>query len=486
MAAETKTLNKKEKKNSETISKSISNKKVVSNKKNTKSNNVKDKKITKKTVNKKDVDKKNDTNKTNNKINNTKSKSNKNKSTKKKNGFLKKIQNKLYKFFEKDFHLDILDLMIIVVVVALLSCVGTGTLITLNMKDGSTFFGSLYESDDNLNKFINIYKNVKNNYYEEIDTEGMIDSALDGMMDYLGDKYSIYLDSDQSNVLSNTIENSYDGIGIVLIGNLVVEVYDGTSAKEAGIEAGDVIVSINNTEVDENNYDNISSLLNEEGSSKVVVKRDNQELEFTVEKGKVNIPVVNINTYKGLNGTIGYISLSSFSKTSHVDFQEGLLELEKEGITSLIIDLRSNSGGYLDSATNIASIFLEEGKVIYSLEYKDENKEVVDETEQKSNLPIIILVNGDTASSSEVLTAALKDSYGASIVGTVTYGKGKVQNYAIYGDTSIKYTSAKWLRPNGECIDGIGITPDYVVQNEFKNNIYYDRQLDKAIELLNK
>ena len=182
---------------------------------------------------------------------------------------------------------------------------------------------------------------------------------------------------------------------------------------------------------------------------------------------------------------IGYISLSTFSRLSFEEFQEELMKLENESnIESLIIDLRNNSGGYVASAFNIASLFLEKGKTVYSLQSQDDLKVFKDETEASRKYKVVILVNGQTASAAELLTAALHDSYGATVVGEKTFGKGKVQNVKSYNNKIIKYTSAKWLRPNGECIDEVGIEPDIKVSVEYKNGVVYDKQYDKALELL--
>jgi carboxyl-terminal processing protease len=178
--------------------------------------------------------------------------------------------------------------------------------------------------------------------------------------------------------------------------------------------------------------------------------------------------------------------LSSFSSHSYNDLKKELEELENDNIDSLIIDLRDNTGGYLTAATDISNLFLEKGKVIYSLENKNKVKTYKDETKESRKYDIVVLINYNTASAAEILAAALKDSYGAVLVGKTSFGKGKVQTMKYYEETMIKYTSAKWLRPNGECIDEIGLIPDYEVDIQYGNNIIYDLQLDKAIELLSK
>ena len=315
----------------------------------------------------------------------------------------------------------------------------------------------------------------------------MVEAAISGMLDYLEDNYSIYLNKDETDALSGMLDSTYEGIGIISVGNIVYRVYDNSPAAEAGLKVNDEIIKVNGETIDSENFEIISDLIanNKKETNEIVVKRKNKEMTFNIERSKVTIPVTATETIKMTNHNIGYLTLSAFSDKSYDEFQESLHKLEdEEKIDSLIIDLRNNSGGYLNSARDIASLFLEKDKVIYSLENKNETTAIKDTTDEKRNYKIVVLVNNGTASSSEIVTAALKDSYGATIVGTKTYGKGKVQKTMKYGDTMMKYTSAKWLRPNGECIDEIGITPDYEIDIEYKNNTIYDKQLDKAIELL--
>ena len=388
--------------------------------------------------------------------------------------------------FDKKFHLDILDIMIMIVVTAIASCVLTGVILNVQFRKMNPSYNIDLANNENIREFLDVYSEVVTNYYEEIDEKGMIAAGIDGMMKYLGDNYSIYMNSKAADSLNDSLENSYEGIGVVSTYNVVYKVYEGTPAYEAGIKENDVIIKVNGVDISEENFEQISILIqNNDDVNEIVVKRGNEELTFNVKKATVSVPVVSSRTIDFENKKIGYISLSSFSTHAHDEFAEALIGLEKNNIDSLIIDLRDNTGGYLTAARNIASIFLEKGKVIYSLESKDKTETIKDETNEKRKYKIVILVNGSTASASEVLTAALKDSYGATIVGKKTFGKGKVQNTSSYGNGSmIKYTSAKWLRPNGDCIDEVGIEPDYDVDLEYSGNLVYDKQLDKAIELL--
>lgn len=394
-------------------------------------------------------------------------------------------KNRKKRMVNGKFNIDILDLLIIIVVTVIVSSVFTGMILNFQYRNNLAYLKNDKISSEYITEFIDIYTEVVDNFYEEVDQEGMINSAIDGMLGYLEDNYSIHLNKDETNQLSQTLDGKYKGIGILAYGVTVIEVYKDSPAEKAGIKANDIILEINGNKLDNTNSDKITEYLKGDKENTVKVKRGKEELTFSVKMDDVYLTSTTHSIIENKNKRIGYIALSSFTVNSAADFQESLIELEKEKkIDSLIIDLRSNTGGYLNSASNIANIFLEKGKVIYSLDNKDGKVTYKDETNQSMSIKVVVLVNQNSASASEVLAAALKDSYGATIVGMTTFGKGTVQTTMKHGDTMIKYTSAKWLRPNGECVDGIGIKPDYEVEVEIKNNTIYDKQLDKAIELL--
>ncbi|MGN1371862.1 MAG: S41 family peptidase [Candidatus Coprovivens sp.] len=403
-----------------------------------------------------------------------------------KNSKRKKKKKNNKKYSNGRFSLDIFDLLIMVVIVAIISCVCTGLILNYQYQKNYHYLYNDAVSDKKVQEFLDTYSEVVDNYYEEVDKDAMIEAALEGMLDFLKDNYSIFLDKNETDMLSESLDGTYEGIGIVVMSNVVYQVYDNSPADKVGIKANDEIISINGTEITSENYTIIADLLNKDKENEVIVKRDNVELTFYINVDEVEIPSVesDIIFSEDKSEKIGYLFLSSFSSHSFEDFQESLLKLENDEIDSLIIDLRNNSGGYLNSATDIASLFLKKGEVLYSLESKNNITTYKDETKDKREYKIVILVNSNTASAAEILTAALKDSYGATIVGKTTFGKGKVQTMKYYEDTMIKYTSAKWLRPNGECIDEIGIVPDYDVDIQYGNNVIYDLQLDKAIKLL--
>lgn len=397
-----------------------------------------------------------------------------------------KRKNKKRKKFNGTFNVDIFDLLILVVMTAIVSCVLTGIILNYQYRNNVDLKKNEFTSNENLKNFLETYTEIADNYYEEIDEDAMIKAALEGMLGFLEDNYSIYLDKDETDSLSDMLDSSYEGIGIVAQGNVVYDVYKGSPAEKAGIKVSDEIININGTGISMDNFHDITNLLKKDEINKIIVKRNEEELTFKIEIGTINVPTTTSDVIVGKDDKkIGYISLSSFSSSSFEDFYESLLKMEKDDkINSLIIDLRGNTGGYLNTAFSISELFIKKGEIIYSLESKGKIESFKDQTNDSRNYKIVVLVNSTTASAAEILTSALHDTYGAVVVGKTTYGKGKVQTMKYYEDTMIKYTSAKWLRPNGECIDEIGIKPDYDVDIERVNNVLYDKQLDKAIEIL--
>ena len=346
--------------------------------------------------------------------------------------------------------------------------------------------------DDNLAELYKAYDEIKSNYYSTVDLGALVDAGIKGMFSYLGDPYTTYLDKDQTDNLNNSLSGSYQGIGVKISVNneenkmIISEVYDNTPAKSAGLAIGDIIVKVNDNVVADMESGEVTKLIKSSDEVKLVVNRDGNDLNFTLNTAKLNNPSVDDKIIDGDNGNkIGYLKISKFNETAYEQFYEKLNKIEVDGINSLIIDLRDNTGGYLSAATKISEMFLQKGKVIYSLNEQSSTKTTYDETDDERNYKVYILVNGNSASASEILAAALKDSYGAKLVGTTTYGKGKVQKTSKLSDgTMYKYTSAKWLTPSGECIDGVGLKPDIEISNG--NELLKDLVLEKAIEEIQK
>lgn len=373
---------------------------------------------------------------------------------------------------------------IIIVITAVVTSLTTGVIIYNNSKIvlGTTSI----RDDDALREFLKVYNSLDESYYEDINKTEMIDEAIAAMLKYLGEDYSTYLDKDETNDLSNRLSGKFKGIGISISNNReIVKVYENTPAFSAGLQPGDIILSVNNKTTEGLNQVELSNLIDKINENTILVRRGEEEIIFYVTADVINRPlttqIIDKETQK-----IGYIFISAFTDIVGEEFQKALVDLESQGMSRLIIDMRGNSGGYLKGATDIASLFIEKGKKLYSLETKEKTEHFYDETDEKRDYPLIILMDENTASASEVLSAALKDSYeNVLFVGKISYGKGKVQQTKTLEDGSmVKYTTAKWLRPNGVCIDGFGLSPDYEVdlmQNE--DGTWVDTQLEKAIEL---
>ena len=379
----------------------------------------------------------------------------------------------------------------IVVVTSIISALTAGVIVYNNNKlSYDTTYGDL-SNDEDLNEFLSVYANILSNYYEDVDTGALLDEAIAGMMDYLGDDYTTYLDDDSTAELFDSLSGEYKGIGVSINNSdkSIVKVYDNTPAKKAGILPGDIIIGFNDTDVTNMTATEVVNLIKENNGT-FTLKLQRGEQVVTVSLKNETLIAPNIDYYMVENSSIGYLKIQTFSKTLATQVSSALNELENEGMTSLIIDLRDNTGGYLTAATDVASIFLEKGKRIYSLSDQSNVTNYNDETSESKNYKIVVLINENTASASEILAAALKESYGATIVGETSFGKGKVQQTMQLDDGSmVKYTSAYWLTPNGTCVDGVGISPDYYILNEEVTDengevTIPDAQLNKAIEVL--
>ncbi len=378
------------------------------------------------------------------------------------------------------------EVIVIIVVVALLSAVVTGfvTFHSISRVEGTNYVDLTNDSD--LKEFLEVYADLITDYYEEVDRKELIDSAINGMMSSLGESYTTHLSGSDSTDLLNTLSGEYEGIGVQINPDKTIHsVFKDSPAEKAGLLSNDLIIKINNESVESNTASDIATLIktSKEDTVTVTVMRGEEELNFEVKRSKLEMPSVASEIIEKTK--IGYMSISTFSNTTAHQFSTQLNDLEEKKINSLIIDLRGNSGGYLLSAKQIASFFIAPGKVIYSLEDKEGKVDYKDESAEEKKIKVIVLIDSASASASEILAAALKESYGATLVGKTTYGKGKVQQTKELSDGSlVKYTSAKWLTPNGTCVDKVGIKPDYEVELTIKNDVLVDTQLNKAIELL--
>ena len=347
------------------------------------------------------------------------------------------------------------------------------------------------------NKLIKTYNTITSQYYGEVDKQELIDNAIAGMLATVSDPYTTYIDTETTESFLERVNGTYNGIGCevyvdndknITIGN----VFDNSPASKAGLQKGDIIL-----EVDEKNYEgktatDVSNYIKKTNDTiKLKVKRNDEILNIKLKPKKVEIPSVSTEIYERNNKKIGYMYISIFSSVTDTQFNKKIKELEKEGITALVIDVRQNTGGYLDVVTNMLDIILPKGKIIYQLEDKTGTTKKYSTSERKKEYPIAVLVDNVSASASEILASSIKESYGGYVVGINTYGKGTVQQTFDLDDGSmIKYTTQKWLTPDGNWINEVGVEPTNKV--ELKEDYYNnpttdnDNQLQTALDLVSK
>lgn len=388
-------------------------------------------------------------------------------------------------------HIKLRNIVIIMLVTAIISGFTSGLIVYSSYGKNTGISYKSINDDANLKEFLEVYSQITSQYYEEVNKSDLIKSAISGMLDYLGDSYTTYMDLNQTNMLNESLKGEYDGIGILIQDHKVVEVFDDSPAYAAGVLPDDEIIKVNNESVADKSATEIANAIkfSKQKEISLSVLREGKQIDLTMQLSRLYVPAIASEVIE--NTSIGYLRLESFSSTVSKQVENSLKKLQQNNITSLIVDLRSNSGGFLSAAEDVSNIFIEKGKVIYSLKSKDSSKTVKDNTTEKTDYKIIVLIDENTASAAEILASALKDSYGATVVGKTSYGKGKVQQtFRLSNGSMAKYTSAKWYRPNGECIDEVGIKPDYevdlIIEKDKGGNItnVIDSQLNKAIELL--
>ena len=382
---------------------------------------------------------------------------------------------------------EVIIVMIFSIGIGILMCFGGISIIT-----GKNYLAVTKD----LKKVVDTYYAIVDNYYGELDRDKLIDGAVEGMISSVGDTFTSYSDTDSTSSFDETINGSYEGIGCTVAtledGTIsVIDMFEDSPSYKAGLKVGDIILKVDGESYEGKNSNDISNYIKNSGKSKIVltVKRYNEEKDISINLSKVEIPHVSGKVIEQDSKKIGYIKISLFASNSYKQFKNKLDELEKSNIDDLIIDVRDNSGGYLSSVTDICNLFLDKGKVIYQLEDSKGKVKKKDTTKEKRKYDIVVLINGGSASASEILASAIKESYGGDIVGTNSYGKGTVQQTKKLLDGSmIKYTTQKWLTPDGNSINEVGVTPTKVVElnEEYFNNptIENDNQLQEAIKLI--
>ncbi len=360
---------------------------------------------------------------------------------------------------------------------------------------------SLTESDD-IDAYLSRIKSVIDKNYlwkDKIDENKLKDGAIEGYVKALGDKYTEYIPKTEIKEFTENITGSFVGIGIYMIADedsqkiIVYYPIPDSPAEKAGIKSGDIILRVDGKEYGYDDFNIIADNIKGEAGTKVklVIERDGKEQEFEITREKIE---TNPISSKIIKENIGYVNLPSFDTDSSKKLKEKVDDLVSKGAKSLILDLRNNGGGIVEESTNIADFFLDKDKTIMTTKDNKEKEETTkSKTKKVYEMPLIVLTNENTASASEILTAALKDNERATVIGTKTYGKGVIQTVLTLSDGSgLKITTAEYFTPNGTEINKKGIKPNIEVKlPDTVKSIYAvkeeeDTQLNKAIEELKK
>ncbi|MDD6763689.1 MAG: S41 family peptidase [Clostridiales bacterium] len=347
---------------------------------------------------------------------------------------------------------------------------------------------------------------LKNNYlYDDYDEEKMSDDAVAAYVEALDEPYTHYYSSEEFDSYLSGVEDSYVGIGVVISVDedsnkiVIIAPTEDSPAYEAGLLPGDYILAVDGTEYSGEQMDACVSAIKggKEGTSvKVRIEHDGEQKEYDIKRRQISAKSVKTEM---LEDNVGYVRITSFNtneegaeENTFTEFKEQVDSLSAQGMEKMVIDLRDNPGGVLDVVCDIADYLLPEGVITYT-ETKNGDKEEYRSDKNELNIPMAVLINGNSASASEILTGALKDYGRASVIGENSFGKGIVQSvYPFYDGSGMSMTIAKYYTPNGVCIHGVGIAPDYEVKLPEEYKDYYassvphqdDTQLQKALEIL--
>lgn len=337
-------------------------------------------------------------------------------------------------------------------------------------------------------------------FYEDVENEQLAEGMYGGLLEGLKDQYSAYYTADEYQELQISATQNYYGIGAALSQDkesmvvTITHVYEGSPAEAAGLRAGDTVVMVEDIEATTMELSElVTHIRGEEGSTvhlQIYREGETDYLEFDVERANIDLPTVE---YKLLGENMGYIHILEFGAATAEQFENAVTDLENQGMEAMILDVRDNPGGMVTSVTQILDDILPEGTVVYTQDKYGKRQDFTSSGNTSMDYPIAVLMNGNSASASEILAGAIRDYEYGTLIGTTTYGKGVVQTIYTFEDgDAIKLTTAKYYTPNGENIHGTGITPDVELKFEYLGdaaagyNELEDNQVQKAIEVLNK
>ncbi len=375
---------------------------------------------------------------------------------------------------------------------ALAILLSTG-LMSCGLRAYGTSLGRESVSKDVERKISGLRELIDAKYLGDVDDSELEEGIYKGLVSGLEDPYSVYYDEEETKSMMESNEGEYCGIGAVLTRNMdtgiitLVQIYDDSPAMEAGLEADDILYKVEDKEVTgEDLTEVVSHIKGEKGTEgQLTVLRgdDNKEVTVTTVRNTVQVQTVK---HEMKNDGIGYLAVSEFDLVTYEQYKEALADLENQGMKGLVVDLRNNPGGNLETVCDILDLMLPEGLIVYTEDKEGNRDEKKSDEENQFCLPMVVLMNGNSASASEIYAGAIQDYGTGKIVGTQSYGKGVVQQIFMLKDgTSVKLTIAEYFTPKGRNINGKGISPDVEVEYERnEENPDADNQLDKAMEVL--
>jgi len=373
----------------------------------------------------------------------------------------------------------ILKTIIAVLLIAIISSISTLGLIYYALGFNEQGFS-------NLMRFITAYRFIETKYVNDTDDVKLIDAAIDGMVKSLNDPHSNYLSPKMYKTLMEQTEGSFAGIGVIMgMDNEqkihIVGIMENSPGQKAGLQEGDEILAVDGVPVTQMAFDEVAAHVRGQAGTDVVltIMRDNANQDITITRDNIKLKTVG---HKMLDNNIGYIQIVSFSEDTANEFNEAYNDLKNQGMKALVLDLRNNPGGLLTTCVEIAKKLVPKGEIV-SIVDKQGNKETYSSSLEAPEYPLVVLINKNSASASEILSGAIQDTKAGTIIGNTSYGKGSVQTILpMFEDDAVKLTIAKYYTPSGRSIDGTGITPD--IEINLDENATLDTQLDKALEVL--
>lgn len=350
-------------------------------------------------------------------------------------------------------------------------------------------------SGDNFQKLEKVLGVIEKNYLFEYNMEELEEGAIRGMVEALGDPYTDYFNVSESEEFLMETEGEYEGIGIYMALDtakdmaIVLMPIEGSPAEEAGIMPGDYIVKVDDKDVKGVSTEEIASLIKgkKETTVRVTFRRYNEDGTFEEFEKSLTRRKVDLNPFssKILEENIGYIKFTSFDEKAYKEFKNAIKNIQKETeLKGLVIDLRDNPGGLLSTAVEIINEILPTGIITYTVD-KNDNKEHIYSDSKTLDIPVVVIINENSASASEIMAAAIKDYSKGAVVGTTSFGKGLVQQLKSLKDgTYLKVTIAEYFSPSGQKINEVGVEPNYIVETSENEDSEVDTQLEKAIEVM--